>query len=203
MPNLQGGKKYKAGKHVQVASLYHEIDKAAGQMVGRVLKNLGDRNVMVYCNDNRERLCHIRGGLSKKKCLIEVGDIVLISIRAEGMECTQGDSLDRGDILTKYAREWYSQLKKEPGINTKLFKQLELMDARQRAMRDVEEDDCGFIIEEASESEDEKDGEDEESKEDRKKKKDAAEKKRAEARQQKETARAGDGDTSDVDVDNI
>jgi translation initiation factor 1A len=125
MPNLKGGKKYKSGKHSDLKPEFHEISE--GQMAARVLKHLGDRNVHVYCNDGKERIAHIRGGLSKKKATIEVGDIVLISIRSKEME-TESTKQNRGDVLAKYAREVWNQLKKVENINPNLFLQVEAMD---------------------------------------------------------------------------
>lgn len=125
MPNLKGGKKYKSGKHSDQKPEFHEISE--GQMAARVLKHLGDRNIHVYCNDGKERIAHIRGGLSKKKATIEVGDIVLISIRSKEME-TESTKQNRGDVLAKYAREVWNQLKKVENINPNLFLQVEAMD---------------------------------------------------------------------------
>ena len=125
MPNLKGGKKYKAGKHSDQKPEFHEIDE--GQMAARVLKHLGDRNIQVYCNDGKERIAHIRGGLSKKKAIIEVGDIVLISLRSTELQ-TENKSQNRGDVLAKYVREVWNQLKKVEGINPNLFLQVETMD---------------------------------------------------------------------------
>ena len=205
MPNFKGGKKYKAGKASSgEAKDMPEIDWSQDQTIGRIVKNLGDRNMMVYCNDGKERVCHIRGGLSKKKCKLEVGDIVLISLRGEQMGATQGDVKNRGDILTKFERDHHRALKKMDDINPKLFLQVETMDARQKAAEANEEDDCGFVIEHDSEDEDseEEEGVDkEEAKEARKKKKAEAEKKRAEARDAKQGNKAGDDD--DLDIDNI
>ena len=99
--NLKGGKAYRSGNRAEVKPILHEIVWAEGQAPGRVLKHLGDRNVMLYCNDNKERIAHIRGGLSKKKATIEVGDIVLYSNRGEGLGSV-GTDKERGDILEKY-----------------------------------------------------------------------------------------------------
>ena len=53
-------------------------------MAARVLKHLGDRNIHVYCNDGKERIAHIRGGLSKKKATIgardKIGVAILVSV---------------------------------------------------------------------------------------------------------------------------
>lgn len=205
MPNFKGGKKYKAGKASsgEVKDM-PEIDWGQDQTIGRIVKNLGDRNMMVYCNDGKERVCHIRGGLSKKKCRLEVGDIILISLRGEQMGATQGDVKNRGDILTKFERDHHRALKKMDGINAKLFLQVETMDAKQKAAEANEEDDIGFLIEHESdeEDEDEEGVNKEELKEARKKKKAEAEKKRAEARDAKQGTKAGNDD-DDLDIDNI
>ena len=122
MPNFKGGKKYKSGKGMESTADMHEINAEDGQMVGRVLKSLGDRNMLLYSNDGKERIAHIRGGLRKKVARIEVGDIVLFSVRS----LEEGSSMkDRGDILAKYEREVHGQLKKLPGINQALFVNIE------------------------------------------------------------------------------
>jgi initiation factor 1A len=160
MPNFTGGKKYKSSKHGENTPDFHEIGD--GQIVGRVIKNLGNRNMMIYCNDNKERMGHIRGGLRKKEARIEVGDIVLMSMRGDGMR-VMGDDADansRCDILAKYEREVHRILRKTAGINLKLFTELERMDERGRATacKDGEED-IGFTFE-ASDSDEEQEEED-------------------------------------------
>lgn len=132
MPNLKGGKNYKKMKHDQGAKPeLHDIGD--GQMIGRVLQMLGDRQARVYCNDNIERICKIRGKL-RKKVWIATSDIVLISLR-DFSSIHQGEDSDsdieaaapttssnsRGDILAKYDNDVYSKLKKIDGVNKKLF----------------------------------------------------------------------------------
>jgi translation initiation factor 1A len=91
-------------------------------MYSRVLQILGNRNVLTFCNDNTIRLCHIRGSI-KKDMWINVGDIVLISIRDFLRD--HDDKYEKGDILHKYDREDYSKLKKDNVINLRLFQCLE------------------------------------------------------------------------------
>lgn len=129
MPNVQGGKKYKSGKHGQeVKAELHEIGE--GQMAGRVVRTLGNRRMLVYCNDGKQRICKIRGGLRKKTAFITVGDIVLISLRelAEGSSTTDVSG-ERGDILAKYDHSIVHKLKKEEGINPRLFVTIETMES--------------------------------------------------------------------------
>ena len=195
MPNFKGGKKYKSGKHTETKVEIHEINEADGQMIGRVIKNLGDRNMMVYCNDGKERVSHIRGGLRKKTAKIEIGDIVLISLRS----MDSGSPLEnRGDILAKYERETHGQLKKMKEINPKIFLTVETTGTK------VENDD-GFEFDYGSgdEKEDDEDDKDdpESAEKKREKRKEAEEKKRAEARNVKQSA--GDDDGGGINIDDI
>lgn len=209
MPNFKGGKKYKAGKGGNEVVELLDIRWDEGQMPGRVIKVLGDRNMMVYCNDNMERVCHIRGGLRKKNCLIEVGDVVLLSIRSEGMRASEGSAQLKGDILDKFARETHRLLKKDDKINPRLFVNVEQMDVRQRAnQEDMGEEDIGFIIEHGSDTEEEDEDEEDDGKtpEERKaaraKKQEKADRKRQDQIKSKEAAKKGDGD-DDIDIDRI
>ena len=120
MPNLTGGKKYKTQKHgSDKADTF--IEKMSDQLYARILKNMGDRNLLVYSNDNKIRLCHIRGSL-RKNMWINTGDIVLISMRDELKGTTE---YERGDILYKYSSEHYSKLKSDSTMNQRLFLNLE------------------------------------------------------------------------------
>lgn len=86
-----------------------------GQMFGRVTKLLGNYRLMVYCNDDQERMGLIRGTL-RKKVWISVGDIVLVSLR----ECVSAD--DKADICERLDPKMVYKLKKvDPTINPKLF----------------------------------------------------------------------------------
>lgn len=194
MPNLTGGKKYKSSKNLESKVVQHEINEADGQSVGRVIKNLGDRNLLLYCNDGKERICHIRGGMSRKKGHIEVGDVVLQSLRTGFSTATSSTTKERGDILAKQEREVLHLLKKEPGINANLFVQLEAADARQRASGRME-DEGGQIFDHDADSGDE------EGEEAREQKKEAEALKRSTAREQKLAPPTGDGE--DVDIDAI
>jgi initiation factor 1A len=125
--NLQGGKKFKSSKHTGGEVEYHEIGK--DQIVGKVVRNLGTRQMLVFCNDEKKRICHIRGGL-RKRTWIQLGDIVLISLRDLGVGASGGvgslvgegavDS-QKGDILARYDPEIYGKLKKERDINPRIF----------------------------------------------------------------------------------
>jgi translation initiation factor 1A len=142
-PNKKGGKNYKKGKHTEDVPILYE--RTPDQMYGRVVKLLGGCNALVYCNDNQERLCHIRGSM-RKKVWIAVGDIVLISVRDLAK---RGDAnTDRGDICAKYdPRVIYNLREKDPTINLRLFDILEKTENVGHKGGNVPaSDDFGFIF---------------------------------------------------------
>jgi len=190
MPNMKGGKKYKAGKHTDEKSVLHEINAEQGQSVGRVIRLFGNRNVLLYCNDTKERIGHIRGGLTKKKAKIEVGDIVLYSNRGEGLGSNNSDN--RADILEKFNHDTHRELKSVGGVNPRLFLQLERVDSM---VGEVQDDGVDF----ENESDEELP---EEEAEERKKKKQEETLKRAEARNTKYNSVENDVDAN-IDLDNL
>ena len=157
-PNKKGGKNYKKGKHVDDDPIVY--DRLPGQMYGRVLRLLGGCNALVYCNDNRERLCHIRGNM-RKKVWISTGDIVLISLRElDRSGNTTSAEVDRGDICAKYDQKIIYKLReKDRTINEKLFTIIEKTEGTGQK-GGVPADDFGFVFEEG---ENEVSGEDSES----------------------------------------
>ena len=123
-PNTKGGKQYKkkakgAGEQGLVM-----IERQPGQQIARVIKILGNRFMSCYCNDSTIRMCRVRGKMRGRE-FVDKGDVVLISLR----NFETGDDDDKtGDILAKYPHDTLSSLKKETGINPKLFLQLDLLD---------------------------------------------------------------------------
>jgi translation initiation factor 1A len=146
-PNKQGGKNYKKGKHIDDQPIIYE--RLEDQMYGRVLKLLGGCNVLVYCNDNRERICHIRGNM-RKKVWISVGDIVLISIRDLDKSKNSTNDIERGDICAKYDQKVIYRLKeKDNTINDKLFINIEKNECSGHKNNNlIGDDNTGFIFEE-------------------------------------------------------
>jgi len=120
--NLTGGKNHKKAK--QGSDKPNFIEKQDDQLYARVIQVLGNRNVLAFCNDNKIRMCHIRGSI-RKDMWISAGDIILISIRDFLLE--KDGKYEKGDILFKYDRDYHSKLKKEDSINIKLFLTLETM----------------------------------------------------------------------------
>ncbi len=152
MPNQKGGKNYKKSK--QTGNIVKPfVEKQEDQMYGRVLRNLGGRNMLIYSNDGRVRLCHICGGM-KKFDWLRIGDLVLISLR--DFQKTEVGKYPKGDIIHKYEADHIGQLKRLPDINKNLFLALETVDGNKLAdlgsserIEELlpEEDDCGIIFE--------------------------------------------------------
>lgn len=137
MVNTQGGKKYKSGKGGnEPRAELHDI--GPDQMVGRIIRNPGNRYMLVYCDDDKQRLCKIKGGL-RKKVWFAVGDIVLLSVRDIGVSMTETTKGERGDILAKYEQSIHSKLKKEYDVNPILFTAIETTGAAV-AMPEMDED---------------------------------------------------------------
>lgn len=117
MPNIRGGKGYKSGKEKSKLGeneIVEFIEVQPDQMVGRLVKLLGDLNAMIYCQDNKQRICKICRSV-KKSVRFELGDIVLISLRdceVPKSDLANGIRGSRGDILDKFHPYQFSELKK-------------------------------------------------------------------------------------------
>ena len=126
MPNIRGGKSYKKSKGKTKFGEDEDVaflEIAKDQMVGRVLKLLGNLNVTVYCQDNKQRLCKICRSI-KKSVRFEVGDIVLISLRdceVSTAELAKGVRGDKGDILDRFHPKQFKELKEKSGVNPAIF----------------------------------------------------------------------------------
>jgi translation initiation factor 1A len=136
MPNKKGGKNYKKSKHADDEPILYE--RHEGQMYGRIVKLLGNCNVLVFCNDNKERICHIRGSM-RKKVWLGPGDIVLISLR---------DTEDRGDVCARYDPRVIHRLQaRDKTINERLFAAIEKCDTLTAKMVHLGINDDGFEFE--------------------------------------------------------
>ncbi len=145
-PNKKGGKNYKKGKHADDGPMIYE--RLEGQMYARIIKILGNCNLLVFCNDGRERICHIRGNM-RKKVWMNIGDIVLISIREYGKE--EASKIGRGDVCAKYDHNVILKLRqKDPSINPLLFNTIETIETDGKNNQVAED---GFDFEEVSEDE--------------------------------------------------
>ena len=125
--NMKGGKGYKKKKKPAEGNEADFIERREGQMPARVLRVLGNRNVLCFSNDNIIRMCHICGKM-KGRVFIEVGDIVLITIRdfSSSADASTSKKVKLGDVVGKYSAEQYNLLKKERDINSNLFLKLEV-----------------------------------------------------------------------------
>ena len=152
--NTIGGKQYKKTKHSSEAPKYQTREH--DQQWARVIRILGNRNTLAYCNDNVVRLCHIRGSI-RKDTWINVGDIVLVSLRELGND---KEKYEKADILYRFEREFHSKLKKEDLINQKLFLQLELSteeNLKKLQTTQLSKEDEDYFEEEDNQEEDEVD----------------------------------------------
>ena len=103
----KGGKKGKKGKKPGT-SLQRNLEfKGENQEYAQVTKLLGDCRLLVDCFDGKSRLCHIRGNM-RKKIFINMGDIIIISLRDFEKE-TDG-SISKCDAIYLYNREEVKKL---------------------------------------------------------------------------------------------
>jgi translation initiation factor IF-1 len=127
--NTKGGKSFKKRKGGQGPALM--IERKPGEIPARVLNLLGNRMAFCYSNDNILLRCHICGRM-KGRDFVEVGDIVLITMRdfdSKNIELGGKEKkLRTGDIVAKYPSDQLSNLKKEAGVNPRLFLKLESTD---------------------------------------------------------------------------
>ena len=127
MPNAKGGKGYKKGKHSNDdEQKAFALDTDNGEILGRVLRALGNRRFRVYCNDNKERICKLAGSIRKSQWC-EEGTIVVLASRGMGNAFGHGsanNSDEIADILAVVEPKFYSKLKREAGVNPALFANL-------------------------------------------------------------------------------
>jgi translation initiation factor IF-1 len=145
---MKGGKAYKKMKGGE-KEVVEWIDIQRLQFVARVVRMLGDRNILCFCHDNILRMCHIPRGMKGKSPdkLIQIGDIILVSLRdftasfLDPTVCTKEQlkaeqetlekamkSITRGDVIAKYPPDQVRSFKKE-GLYPKLFMKLEEVNA--------------------------------------------------------------------------
>jgi len=176
MPNQKGGKNYKKSKHATTMKAQLFLPEQ-DQIFGRVIRNLGQRRMLVFSNDNKIRMCHIRGSMRRGSSWISVGDIVLITRRDFEKEAERATEYENADIIARYEKELTSDLKKVQGINPKLFMQIETVDQKllseicSKKYDDLQDndEDGGIEFAESSEEEGDKD-ETEETKNEKKEK---------------------------------
>ena len=132
-----------------------------GQHYGRVIRNLGHMNLLVYCNDNKQRICKIRGAI-RRRMWMNVGDIVLISYREFEIGTTTRVGEEKGDILHKYETTDYGKIRKDPVLNMALFTNIETQDLTKISIAKIPVQEDGYIFEAADNEvvEDGKGGED-------------------------------------------
>lgn len=112
----KGGKGGKRGKKIeqQKGGKVDPLLKTTDQSYAVVLKMLGNGRLVATCYDQDsngpkvvDRMCHIRGKM-RKKIWINVGDIILVSLR----EFTKDQVSDKADVVHKYTPQEARKLKK-------------------------------------------------------------------------------------------
>ena len=204
MPNAKGGKGYKKGKHTEDEKKVFEMNTEEGEMLGRVLRSLGNRRFRVYCNDNKERMCKLAGSIRKSQWC-EEGTIVVLASRGMGNSFghSSGNNADEiADILAVVEPKFYGKLKKEPGVNPALFANLHDQDMEEVKKRVAqgqslgENDDLFDRDSTDSDSESEQEGEQGATAEEKKKAKELA---RAKKEKERDLARNAKRDDKHVD----
>jgi initiation factor 1A len=100
------------------------VYRQEGTHYGRVLRNLGHMNMLVYCNDGRQRICRIRGAM-RRRMWIHVGDIVLVSYREYEVGAYKEVGEEKGDILHRYETTDHNRLRADPQFQPALLLRLE------------------------------------------------------------------------------
>lgn len=155
---MRGGKAYKKHKKGDDIKEGIKFSKATeGQSYARVLRLLGDRRALVFCNDGNDRIARICGALCKgpNKQIIEVGDIVLVSYREFSWKdttiygagsLTMGSAKDApvtataavnekgrkdvADLMYKYQRYHWADIKDTcPDVHPRLFPTMDELSA--------------------------------------------------------------------------
>ena len=101
--NVKGGKHKHAKKQSNADVKKELILKDEGQEYAIVIRSLGNGRIEVNCFDGVTRLAHMRGNLKRKKIFINLGDIILVSLR---------DYQDtKADVIHKYSADEARKLK--------------------------------------------------------------------------------------------
>ena len=209
MPNAKGGKGYKKGKHTEDEQKVFEFDPSEGEMLGRVLRPLGNRRFRVYCNDNKERICKLAGSIRKSQWCDE-GSIVLLVVREMGNafgHATATNKDEIADILAIVETKFYGKLKKMEGVNIALFANLhdqDMEDVKKRvaAGQTLGAEDDLFNRGESSDEEEQEEG-DTVNQEEKKKAKELARAKKEKERDLARGAKRDEKQGEEFNIDDI
>jgi len=160
--NVKGGSGHKsqARKFVEPAKQFAvktRIVKEDGEMYAQVTKLLGNGMCTVLCEDNKNRLCIIRGkfrGRGRRDNLLSNGKWIMVGIRE--YESEKAGKLDNCDLLEVYSDLDKERLKAQPGVDWKKFVENDninsFTDSTQCAIEftDAKEEDYSQIMEESS-----------------------------------------------------
>lgn len=184
------------------------VAREEGTHYGRVLRNLGHMNLLVYCNDGKQRICHIRGAM-RRRMWVNIGDIVLVSYREFEVGANTRVGEEKGDVLHKYNTTDHARLRADRTFNPVLLMRLETQADLNNLTLEVGGGGggagaaAGYAFQDEGEEEDEKEEMDEETGKPRKGVKSRAEEARRAAGLERKMGGGGGGDDDDLDIDAI
>jgi translation initiation factor 1A len=99
----KGGKNRKKAKNNPIIVQRQLRFKEDLQDYAQITKMLGSERIEAFCfDDNKKRLCHIRGKIKKKEWM-NIGDFILVSIREFEEE--------KADVIQRYTPDEVERLK--------------------------------------------------------------------------------------------
>jgi len=161
--NTKGGSGHKSQARKFVESSKQQsktrIALEDGELYAQVSKLLGNGMCHVLCQDNKTRLCMIRGkfrGRGKRDNILTNGKIILVGIR--DYESTKEGKMENCDLLDIYTDQDKKKLENQiDSVDWKLFHQMECSTKTAQDEDNIEftnetEDDYDRIMKEATSS---------------------------------------------------
>lgn len=127
--NTSGGSRHKkqARKNVNAQQVRKKTrlkdPKEPCEIYAVIIKNFGQGNCEVLCNDNEKRMCVIRNkfkGRNKRSNRVDVGVRVLVGLR--DWEVRASSKMEKCDLLEVYDTRELEDLKKDPNFNETLLR---------------------------------------------------------------------------------
>eukprot|EP01138_Halocafeteria_seosinensis_P013017 gb/GECG01013295.1/.p1 GENE.gb/GECG01013295.1/~~gb/GECG01013295.1/.p1 ORF type:complete len:172 (+),score=29.27 gb/GECG01013295.1/:1-516(+) len=105
----KGGKNRRRGKNDNDFEKRELVIAEEGQCYAQATRMLGNGRLEAYCfNDDKKRLCHIRGKMRNTEEWVSVGDIILIGLRES--------ENNKADVIHKFYPQEVRDLKKKGGL---------------------------------------------------------------------------------------
>ncbi len=121
------------------------VEKTEGQIYAIVQDMLGNGRLNAICEDDKLRVCRIRGSMRKfaGKVIIERGDLILVSVR--------DFEPDKADVIHKYSAEDVQSIIRSKELSDKFMKKLTLRDECMYGKTGAG-DDCVVFLEDEKET---------------------------------------------------